>query len=154
MRSVANSKRRSIMDYLRDTTLAHISVSNGYNTDVPTLKRGLLEMDSPPDSAFPALFITMTQENRENITKVNGQCRLQVVLEGYIKNSTGLEGLNGNLDDFIEDLSRALERDRTLNGLAKWLEVKSVKTDESDVQSYGGLMMVVEIVYVTDQTAP
>lgn len=111
-------------------------------------------MDSPPDSAFPAVFIATTQENRENITKVSVQCRLQVVFEGYVKNSTGLGGLNENLDDLIEDVTKALERDRTLGGLiTKWLEIKSIKTDESDVQSFGGMAMSVEIVYVSDQTA-
>lgn len=143
------------MDYLRDTTLAHISVSNGYNNNLGTLKRGLQEMDNPPDAAFPALFITMTQEIRENITRNQGQCRLQVVLEGYVKNPTGIDGLNANLDDFIEDVTRALERDRQLGGLiVKWLEIKTVKTDESDTQAFGGMMMVVEIVYVTEQTLP
>lgn len=152
---MANSKRKTIMNYLRDTTLAHMQVANGYNYDVQTNKRGFLEMDSPPDSAFPAVFISSSLENRENITVQNTQCRIQVLFEGYVKNSSGTTGLQQNIDDLVEDLTRALERDRTLGGLtAKWLEIKSIKCDESDDQAYGGVAVVVEIVYVGDKTTP
>lgn len=152
---MANSKRKTILNYIRDTTLAYITTAHGYNYDIQTNKRGLLEMDSPADSAFPAVFIALTQETRENITSIQGKARLQVMIEGYVKNSTGTDGLQQNIDDLIEDVTRAFERDRTLGGLsAKWIEIKSIKSDESDNQGYGAFLMVVEVVYVTEQTLP
>jgi hypothetical protein len=153
--SVANSKRKTILNYLRDTTFAQISVANGYNTTPGIIKRGLNEIDSPPDSMFPAIFINVTVENRENITKDKTLARLQVAIEGYVKNSTGVNGLQVDLDDLIEDITKALGQDRTLGGLtAKWLEIKNIKSDQGDADSYGATLILVEIVYTTEDATP
>jgi hypothetical protein len=152
---VANSKRRQILNYLRDTTFALITTTGGYNTTVVTKKRGVDEVDALPDSAFPALYIAATAEERQNITINQIQSRMQVAILGYVKNPDGTDGLQESLDDLVEDITKALETDRKLGGLAaKWLEIKSVTTDDGDQMPYGVVVLSVEIVYVSEGITP
>lgn len=147
---MANSYRRRILNYLRDTTLVAINTGSGYNTTPATIKRGLLEKDALPDSAFPALFLSRCPEERNNLTVNQFKATMQVAIVGYVKNSTGIDSIQQDLDDLIEDVSEALEQDRTLGGLSKWLEVKAIGTDDGDLAPHGVCVITVEIVYVTE----
>lgn len=151
---MADSYRRRILDYLRDTTLAAITTGNGYNYTLGTIERGLKEMDGQADSKFPAVYIGHADEERQNITGNQFQSRMRTLIIGHVKNSSGTSGLQGNIDDLIEDLSKALEQDRKLGGLAKWIEVKSVVGPDGDVDAFGTVGIIVEIVYVTEGVNP
>lgn len=148
------SKRKTALNYLRDTTLAAITVAGGYNNTVATVKRGLEEIDNLPESKFPAIYITRTQEDRNNITRDKFFGDIQAYLVGYVKNSTGTTGVQEQLDDLIEDITKAVEQDRTLGGNVKWLEIVSILTDDGDMQSYGACVVVVKLRYATEGTAP
>lgn len=151
---MANSHRKQILDYLRDTVFALITTGGGYNFTVGTRKRGMLPIESLPESSFPVVLVGRASEERQNITVNQFQARMQVVIIGYVKSDTGLDGLMGEVDDLIEDVSKAIEQDRQLGGLSKWLEIKSVASDDGDTMPYGAFALVVEIVYVTEGVTP
>ena len=150
---MADSYRKRILNYLRDTTLAAINTGSGYNTTPVTRSRGLLQKDALPDSSFPAIFVSKASEDRENITLNQFKSSMRVTILGYVKNSTGIDGIQAELDDLIEDICEALEQDRKLGGLSKWLEIKTVDTDDGDYAPHGVCGIGVEIVYVTEGIA-
>ena len=147
---MANSYRKRILNYLRDTTLAAISDHAGYNFELKTIKRGLLEKDALNDNDFPAVFISRGNEERENITRNQFKSTMRVVLIGYVKNESGVDGVQENLDDLIEDITESVEQVRTLNGLSKWLEVKSIATDDGNLAPYGVCAIIVNVIYATE----
>lgn len=149
------SKRQDILNRLRDNVLAAIATGSGYNFTVGSVERGLREIDALPDSKFPCIYIARTTEDRENLTQNQIKASLQVVIVGYVKNSTGVEGCQEDIDDLIEDITKAIERDRTLGTTdVKWCEIKRVVTDEGDMQSLAGCAITLEIVYVSEGVTP
>lgn len=151
---MADSKRKTILKYLRDTRLPIITVAGGYNTNVATVKRGLRALDSLADSELPALFVGKTVEKRENITRNQYKSIITVFIVGYVKSPDGVSDAQGALDDMIADVTHAMETDRTLGGNSKWLEVKNVVSDDGDLGARAGFVMEVEIAYVTEGVNP
>lgn len=138
------SKRTNVLNYLRDTTLAAITISGGYNFDVQNIARGIRAMDVLPVSKFPCLWIVKADEERENITHMQVKSTMTVVIVGYVRNSTGLDGLQEDLDKLIQDVSRALEQDRLLNGNSFRLRIRTVHTDDGDLDPIAAFAMQVE----------
>jgi len=151
---MADSKRKLILQYLRDTRLPIITVVGGYTTNVALVKRGLQPLDSLSDADLPALFVGKTVEKRDNITRNQYKAIITVFVVGYVKSPDGVSDAQGALDDMIADVTHALETDRTLGGNAKWLEVKNVITDDGDLAPRAGFVMEVEIAYVTEGVTP
>lgn len=151
---MANSKRQVILDYLRDTTFAHITTGNGYNFTPGKRARGLEQIDALPNSSFPAIYISNADEQRENITRNQILSRMDVIIVGYVRNSSGIDDLQQDIDYLIEDISKSLEQDRTLGGNAKWLEIKSITSDDGDMKPFGVCAVGVEIVYATEGVTP
>ena len=151
---MANSKRRVVLNYVRDTTLAQITVANGYKNNLKTRKRGLEAIDNLPVSKFPALFITGANEERQNITRNQFLGKIHVLFVGYVKNKKGTDAAQDDLDDLIGDLTRALETDRTLGGNANWLEIKSVSVDDGDMGNFAAFAIPVDINYTTEGITP
>lgn len=152
---MADSKRKTILNYLRDTTLAVITTGNGYNTTIQSIKRGIEPLDKLPDSSFPALYITTTREDRQNITRIDYQSRMRIAIECYVKRSNDVTGLQEDLDDVIEDVTIALEQDRLLGGnVAKNLEIMEVTTDDGDVLPFGAAVIIVEVMFTSRGTLP
>lgn len=151
---MADSKRKLILQYLRDTRLPIITVGGGYTTNVALVKRGLQPLDSLSDADLPALFVGKTVEKRDNITRNQYKSIITVFIVGYVKSPDGVSDAQGALDDMIGDVTHALETDRTLGGNAKWLEVKNVITDDGDLAPRAGFVMEVEIAYVTEGVNP
>lgn len=151
------SKRQVILNRLRDTILPGITTGAGYNNTLAaaSCRRGLREMDALPDSAFPVLYIAKTSEERENLTGNQYLSKMQVILIGFVKSSAGVDGAQEDLDDFIEDITKVLETDRTLGlSYVTYLEIKRVTTDEGDLQSIAGFRLDVEIQYATEGVTP
>jgi len=151
---VADSKRKLILQYLRDTRLPIITIGGGYTTNVSLVKRGLQPLESLSDADLPALFVGKTVEKRDNITRNQYKSIITVFIVGCVKSPDGVSDAQGALDDMIGDVTHALETDRTLGGNAKWLEVKNVITDDGDLAPRAGFVMEVEIAYVTEGTMP
>lgn len=151
---MADSKRKLILQYLRDTRLPIITIGGGYTTNVSLVKRGLQPLESLSDADLPALFVGKTVEKRDNITRNQYKSIITVFIVGYVKSPDGVSDAQGALDDMIGDVTHALETDRTLGGNAKWLEVKNVITDDGDLAPRAGFVMEVEIAYVTEGVNP
>ncbi len=148
------SKRRTILEYLRDTRLPLITVADGYHTNVSKIQRGLVPHENLNDADLPALLIGRTVEKRENITRNQYKALITVFIVGYVKSPDGVKNSQGALDDLIADVTHALETDRTLGGNSKWLEVKNIITDDGDIAPRSGFVMEVEIAYVTEGVTP
>jgi hypothetical protein len=143
------SARQTILNRLRDTILPAIATSGGYNLTVGTVKRGLYEIDALPDSSYPVLCIARTEEDRRNLENVNFVSTMSVVIVGYVKNSTGVDGAQEDLDDLIEDVTKAISTDFSLGltGIVTNVEVRKIVTDEGDLQSLAGCAITVDIQY-------
>lgn len=151
------SKRQAILNRLRDTILPGITTGAGYNNTLKaaSCRRGLREMDAMADSAYPVLYIAKTDEERENLTGNQYLSKMRVILIAFVKSSTGVDGAQEDLDDFIEDVTKALETDRTIGlSYVTYLEIKRVATDEGDLQSVAGCRIDVEIQYATEGVTP
>lgn len=151
---MANSKRQTLLNYIRDTTLAAISTGSGYNFTPGVIERGLREIDAYPLSKFPLLFLARTVEERENLTQNQFLSKLTAVIVGYVKTSTGVAGTQVELDKLIEDVTKALETDRLQGGNAKWTEVKRVVTDDGDLGDLAACAITVEFDYVSEGVTP
>lgn len=148
------SKRRTILDYIVSTTLGLPNGSGNYINTIATKERGIREIDSLPESGFPAVFLARASEPRDNITHVAFRGVIRAVLVGVVKSSTGLTGMMGALDDLISDVTIAFETDRTLGGNCHSLEIKSVDTDDGDSMPYASFVMTVDIMYAKTGSTP
>lgn len=151
---MANSKRKLILNYIRDTTLPLITKLGGYNNNIKLVKRGIIAFDSVADSEVPAIFLGKTIEKRENITRNQYKSIITLFLVGLVNNVTGFSDSQTALDDLIEDTTHALEVDRTLGGNAKGLEIKNVITDDGNLEPRAGFVIELEIMYVTEGVQP
>jgi hypothetical protein len=151
------SKRQTILNHVRDVILPGITTAGGYNFTVAadSCQRGIREIDAQPDSAFPIIYIARTTEERSNLTGNQFMAVMEVVLVGYVKNSTGIDGAQEDLDDLIEDITKVIETDRTL-GLSevKWCEIRKIVTDDGDLQMLAGCAITVQIQYVSEGVTP
>lgn len=151
------SKRQTILNHLRDTIFPGITTGGGYHSTVKasSCQRGIREIDAMGDSEFPVLYIARTTEERQNLTGNQFMATMEVMVVGYVQNSSGIDGAQEDLDDLIEDVTKAIETDRTL-GLSevKWTEIKKVVTDDGDLQTLAGCAITVEIQYVSEGVNP
>lgn len=150
---MADSKRKTILNYIRDTALARIDGLGSYATEVKLIERGLRPLDQVADGDLPALFIGKTTEKRNNITHNQYRSVITVFIVGYVDARDG-ESAQEAMDDVIADTTRALETDRLLGGSAKHLEVKNVVTDDGNLAPRAGFVMEVDISYATEGTTP
>jgi hypothetical protein len=149
-----SSKRSQILEYLRETVLPLIRTADGYNFTPKLIERGQRH-PANLGSKFPALFIATTSEKRKNAT--TGTARnytgtLTVVIVGWVKNSKANPkadgtGVQKDIDNLIEDVTHALYRDITVNGLANYTDVLGVETDDGDLTPVGGCALTVEFGY-------
>lgn len=151
---MANSKRKIVLNYIRDTVFANITIGNGYNNTIKTKERGILPVDKLPNSKFPALFVGGASETRVNITHNQYKGSIQALIVGYVKNSTGVSGVQEDLDDLIEDVTKAFETDRTLNNKVKWIEIKSIAVDDGDLYPFAVFAMPIDLHYTTEGITP
>ncbi len=150
---MADSKRKTILNYIRDTTLGNISVANGYAQDIEIVERGVRPFDSLGDGDLPALFIGKTVEKRNNITHNQYRAVLTVFLVGFVDARDSVSAQEA-MDDMIADATHALETDRLLGGNAKHLEIKNIITDDGNLAPRAGFVMEVDISYVTEGVTP
>lgn len=148
------SKRQEILEYLRTVCLPKIKRSAAYNFDVKLVERGLRHIESLDESKFPALFISETDEVRENLTKNQFKATLTAYILGYVKNRTGINQVQLELDQLIDDVARALEEDRLQGNRVKWTEVKRVRTDRGDLDPHAAMVVEVEFTYTDEGFHP
>lgn len=148
------SKRRNLIAYLRDTALPYITVAHGYNFDVGTIKWGINEIDALPLSAFPVLNIANTLEDRVNITQNQFKGNPTVTILGFVKSASGTTGTQDEIEKLIEDVTKALERDRLQGGNAHATMIKRIVTTDGDADDIGVCAISVEFEYATEGATP
>lgn len=141
------SKRQEILEYLRTICLPKIKRSAAYNFDVKLVERGFRHIETLDESKFPALFISETDEVRENLTKNQFKATLSAYILGYVKNRTGINQVQVELDQLIDDACRALEEDRLQGNRVNWTEIKRVRTDRGDLDPHAAMVVQVEFAY-------
>lgn len=152
------SKRETLLEYLK-TLLATITVANGYNNTIRTVARGIRNIREMSDEQLPALFITMTHEKRQRRTVNQYSGDLQVLIVGYVRNTKGdfngtATGVEIDLDDLIEDVTKAVETDPLQGNRVYNTEITDVATDDGDLTPNAGMVMSVVFSYVTEGITP
>lgn len=147
------SKRESVLEYLRLTTLPAIVAGSTYNFSVKTVERGRRSPQEMGNNEFPAVFIVSTHEKLSNKNPTESESDLEVVLLAYVKNSKGALGGTGtgvqqDLGKFEQDVKNALEADPLLGDRVKWMEITEVTTDDGDLTPIGGFVLSVRYEYV------
>lgn len=153
---MANSKRKVLINYLRDTLLPTITTGGGYNNTVKLVERGIQPYENLTDDQFPALFLVAPDEDRRNITvKPDFQSDLNLVIVGYVKDADGSPGkAQEAVDDLIEDLTKALYVDVKQGGRCHETEIGRITADSGDLGTYAGFVLEVRFMYTADGTTP
>lgn len=152
------SKRETLLEYLK-TLLTSITVANGYGQDIRSVERGIREIREMGDDQMPALFITMTHEKRNRITKTQFRSDLQVIIVGYIKNSKGDLNSSGtgvelDLDRVIEDVTKAIGADPLQGNRVFNTEITDIASDDGDLFPTSGFAMSVVFSYASEELHP
>lgn len=96
---------------------------------------------------FPALWISTADENRIDLTQTGTggrrEGRLQIRIIGYV-NGTSLDTAR---NDLIERVEEVLDQDRTRGGMAYSTQLIEVAVDYNDIQPWGRVELLVEVVY-------
>lgn len=148
---MSDSRRKIILNYLRDTTFAtsNITKANGFHVDLATVRRGVIAFDALPNEAFPAIVVGKGDETRKTLTKVDYDSDMLVTVWGYVrKDEATADGMLAELDDLISDITKAIEADRTLGNNAKFARVETVGGDEGDSMPFALCSIVLRIGYV------
>ncbi len=152
---MANSKRKKIIEYLRDTTLAAITTAGGYNNDIATIERGLRNIQRMADEEFPAIFIPGASEQREDETKVHFTSNMSVFLAAWVKDVVGsYGGVQLLLDNIIEDITKAVYVDETLGGNAINTTISEVDPEDADDGAHGFALIKLDIQYNSLKSSP
>lgn len=147
---MANSKRKVITNYIRDTTLAAIKTVNGYNNTVAKIERGIRNLENLTDDEFPILFIPGVSESRKDRTKIHFESVMSVFIAGFVRDADGVAGgIQQQLDDLVEDVTKAMYADEGLGGNALELAVVTVVPVDGDQESHDGFLMQVDVQYST-----
>lgn len=153
------SKRETIIEYLKNTLFPTITEENGYNHTLKTIKRGLKARTTMGESDYPAIFIPGVDEDRTRITHNQFQANLNVVIVGYVKNSSDspnddATGAQLDLDKLIADITKAIETDPKQAGNVLNTQITRISTDDGDLLPIAGCVMTVEFMYVSEGVTP
>ncbi len=153
------SSRSTILEYLRNTLLPTITTGNGYNNTVVNVYRGFRNIDEMGDSDFPSLFITMPHERRKRITGNQFRSDLEVIVFGYVKNSkvdlsSSPTGVELDLDNLIEDMTKCIETDPIQGGRVYNTEITDIVTVGIDTAPTAGVAFSVNFSYAAEGVAP
>lgn len=144
---MANSQRYIILEYLANTLFATITTGNGYNFTVMTKERGLKSVNELTDDQFPALFVASADEKRKNATNKDFNSLMSVSVWGAVKESSSTLKIQAQLDNLIEDVTKAIYTDPTQGGRVAFSDISEVITDEGDQHPHAFFRMTLEFQY-------
>ena len=145
------SKRESIAANIITTLSNSSDDSNG--DDATGLKKITRQPFKPEEIAnrqFPAMFVSTGDEVREDLSlgefnKGKRKGTIDYVLVGYVKGSeTNLDTKRNALIEFVEE---TLDEDRTRGGNALETKIIEVSSDEGTLFPFGGVKIVVRVLY-------
>ena len=126
------------------TTISGISALT-----IKKVTRQPFPLEELSEQQFPAVLIQTQEETKEDQelgsggrTRINN---LEFLISGFVKtNESNIDTARNQLLEVIEE---ALEVDITRNGNALDTEVISIETDAGTLFPYGGVQMIVRVVY-------
>jgi len=142
---MANSNRKVILTHIAETVLPTITIANGFNFNVATFARGLVSLEELTDEDYPALFVSSADETREDVTHKDFKSLMLVRIHGFVK--AAADDVQKQLDDLIEDVTEALYADPTQGGRVNWTKVKTIETDEGNLEGHAIFRLTVEFLY-------
>ena len=118
--------------------------------ELKKITREPFKVEELADPQFPALYITTSDETREDFAlgdysagKRSGT--IDFIIVGYVK------GTETNIDtkrnQLIEVIEETLDTDRTRGGYAKETKIIEVNADEGTLFPLGGVRLVVRVFY-------
>lgn len=152
---MANSNRKRILDNIV-STVAAITTGGGYNSSVGECKRGFKHFNAVPEDKFPAAYLAGADEKRVNSAQRTFTSDIEASLVLYVKGADAgdPEALEQALDNFIEDVTKALMVDVTRGGYAVTTELGDIDTDKGAFIPYASAEMIVRCQYRAGVTAP
>ena len=109
--------------------------------------------DELSNSQFPCAFIQSGTEIREDRSlSADREGTIDYVIIGFVKGTTS--NIDTLRNELITGIETALESDRTRAGNALDTQVVEVSTDEGVLYPYGGVRIIVRILYHYDQGTP
>jgi len=126
------------------TTISGISAIT-----IKKVTRQPFPLEELSEQQFPAVLIQTQEETKEDQELGNGGRtrinNLEFLISGFVKtNESNIDTARNQLLEVIEE---ALEVDITRDGNALDTEVISIETDAGTLFPYGGVQMIVRVVY-------
>lgn len=144
------SVREQIMQEIVDTLKTNQVVS------IPTVVREPTNIDNLARTAFPCVMLETSNEVREDITMMSSnkskrQARLEIFMNVWVYG----KDLDTKRNDFIEDLEKILDADRTRGALALDTELVRVEYREiGESAPYASMRLVWAIDYIYTTGTP
>ena len=114
------------------------------------ITREPFEPEELADPQFPSCYIQTGDETREilslgDVGTGKRQGTIDFVVVGFVKGTTSnIDTLRNQLIEVVEE---TLDNDITRNGNALNTEIVEVSTDEGEIFPYGGIRIVVRVLY-------
>ena len=140
-----DTQRRQILNNVQ-TTLAAISIANGFRTDVKKAEQVLRHWDDVPNANRPWIgFIPRleTYVYQPGVIRVT----LPITIMAYVKAGTNVTIKQTTTNDFMDDIIAALNADTARDCLAVSTSISDVVTDEGEQSGSGIIQISVDIVY-------
>lgn len=141
------SKRDTILTGIK-TTLAGISVANGYNLTVKSIHDVLKATSDLTQDQFPALIVIDADESKDDGDVDEMKNRLNVIVTGYVFNPEQDYDLQADLRKLLADVEKCLCADRFRAALAYNTRPSSIKTDGGLLRPYAIFDFTFQIEYL------
>lgn len=129
-----------------------ITVLDAVTTPIEFKKitREPFKVEELADPQFPALYITTSDETREDFalgdyTAGKRAGTVDFVIVGYVKGSE--TNIDAKRNELIEVVEETLDNDRTRGGFAKETKLIEVNSDEGTLYPLGAVRIVIRVFY-------
>lgn len=152
---MANSNRKRIIDNVV-STIAAITTGGGYNFSIGQCQRGFKHYNAVPEDLFPSVYAAGADEDRKNSAQRTFTSSLMISVVGYVKttDAANTAALEQDIDNLIEDITKALMVDVTRGGYAVTTELGEINTDKGAFTPYASVEIIVHCEYRAAVTAP
>ena len=121
--------------------------------ELKKITREPIDLEELSNSQFPCAFIQSGTETREDRSlSADREGTIDYVIVGYVKGTTS--NIDTLRNELITGIETALETDRSRAGNALDTQVVEVTTDEGSIYPYGGIRLVVRVLYHYDKGTP
>ena len=118
--------------------------------ELKKITREPFKVEELADPQFPALYITTSDETREDFSLGDYSAgkragTIDFIVVGYVKGSE--TNIDTKRNELIEVIEETLDTDRTRGGYAKETKVIEVNSDEGTLYPLGAIRIVVRVFY-------